>query len=69
MDWPGSQVLWGQFWSAHQRFFKYLCVAAKVPGWWSWPRRTGTGQGELGWAGSPEKAEHGLCGEAGLSGS
>ncbi|XP_023500085.1 protein strawberry notch homolog 2 isoform X1 [Equus caballus] len=22
--------LWGQFWSAHQRFFKYLCVAAKV---------------------------------------
>lgn len=23
--------LWGQFWSAHQRFFKYLCIAAKVP--------------------------------------
>ncbi|XP_072450257.1 si:ch73-63e15.2 isoform X1 [Chiloscyllium punctatum] len=22
--------LWGQFWSAHQRFFKYLCIAAKV---------------------------------------
>lgn len=20
-----------QFWSAHQRFFKYLCIAAKVP--------------------------------------
>ncbi|XP_060762282.1 protein strawberry notch homolog 2a isoform X2 [Neoarius graeffei] len=22
--------LWGQFWAAHQRFFKYLCIAAKV---------------------------------------
>ncbi|XP_029469257.1 protein strawberry notch homolog 2 isoform X2 [Rhinatrema bivittatum] len=22
--------LWSQFWSAHQRFFKYLCIAAKV---------------------------------------
>ncbi|XP_063074497.1 protein strawberry notch homolog 2-like isoform X2 [Engraulis encrasicolus] len=22
--------LWGQFWSAHQRFFKYLCISAKV---------------------------------------
>uniref|UniRef100_A0A8C6V5N2 Strawberry notch homolog 2 n=1 Tax=Naja naja TaxID=35670 RepID=A0A8C6V5N2_NAJNA len=22
--------LWGQFWGAHQRFFKYLCIAAKV---------------------------------------
>ncbi|XP_033477546.2 strawberry notch homolog 2b isoform X2 [Epinephelus lanceolatus] len=22
--------LWGQFWSSHQRFFKYLCIAAKV---------------------------------------
>ncbi|XP_063968793.1 protein strawberry notch homolog 1-like [Lytechinus pictus] len=22
--------MWGQFWSAHQRFFKYLCIAAKV---------------------------------------
>lgn len=21
---------WGQFWSSHQRFFKYLCIAAKV---------------------------------------
>ncbi|KAF1385898.1 hypothetical protein PFLUV_G00112560 [Perca fluviatilis] len=21
--------LWGQFWSSHQRFFKYLCIAAK----------------------------------------
>jgi hypothetical protein len=20
----------GQFWSSHQRFFKYLCIAAKV---------------------------------------
>uniref|UniRef100_A0A3B3SDJ8 Protein strawberry notch homolog 2 n=1 Tax=Paramormyrops kingsleyae TaxID=1676925 RepID=A0A3B3SDJ8_9TELE len=24
------KTLWGQFWSAHQRFFKYLCIAAKV---------------------------------------
>ncbi|CAB3245582.1 unnamed protein product [Arctia plantaginis] len=23
-------TMWGQFWSAHQRFFKYLCIAAKV---------------------------------------
>ncbi|XP_012862861.1 protein strawberry notch homolog 2-like [Echinops telfairi] len=22
--------LWSQFWSAHQRFFRYLCIAAKV---------------------------------------
>lgn len=22
--------MWGQFWAAHQRFFKYLCIAAKV---------------------------------------
>ncbi|XP_055305028.1 protein strawberry notch-like [Sitodiplosis mosellana] len=22
--------LWGQFWGAHQRFFKYLCIASKV---------------------------------------
>uniref|UniRef100_A0A672K256 Protein strawberry notch homolog 2 n=1 Tax=Sinocyclocheilus grahami TaxID=75366 RepID=A0A672K256_SINGR len=22
--------LWGQFWASHQRFFKYLCIAAKV---------------------------------------
>uniref|UniRef100_A0A4W2BWH0 Protein strawberry notch homolog 2 n=1 Tax=Bos indicus x Bos taurus TaxID=30522 RepID=A0A4W2BWH0_BOBOX len=32
-DWIGLESrksLWGQFWSAHQRFFKYLCVAAKV---------------------------------------
>ncbi|XP_048582469.1 protein strawberry notch homolog 1-like [Nematostella vectensis] len=25
-----KKTLWGQFWSAHQRFFKYLCIAAKV---------------------------------------
>uniref|UniRef100_A0A8C4WVN5 Protein strawberry notch homolog 2 n=1 Tax=Eptatretus burgeri TaxID=7764 RepID=A0A8C4WVN5_EPTBU len=24
------KALWGQFWSAHQRFFRYLCVAAKI---------------------------------------
>ncbi|KAL4705853.1 hypothetical protein ACJJTC_019288, partial [Scirpophaga incertulas] len=24
------KTMWGQFWSAHQRFFKYLCIAAKV---------------------------------------
>ncbi|CAN0133163.1 unnamed protein product [Lampetra fluviatilis] len=22
--------LWGQFWSSHQRFFKYMCIAGKV---------------------------------------
>lgn len=25
-----EQIIWRQFWSAHQRFFKYLCIAAKV---------------------------------------
>lgn len=25
------KTMWGQFWSSHQRFFKYLCIAAKVP--------------------------------------
>nr|XP_033812612.1 protein strawberry notch homolog 2 isoform X2 [Geotrypetes seraphini] len=32
-DWIGLESrksLWSQFWSAHQRFFKYLCIAAKV---------------------------------------
>lgn len=22
--------MWGQYWSAHQRFFKYLCISSKV---------------------------------------
>jgi len=22
--------IWAQFWSSHQRFFKYLCIASKV---------------------------------------
>ena len=26
-----SKTMWGQFWASHQRFFKYLCIAAKVP--------------------------------------
>lgn len=26
-----KKSMWGQFWSAHQRFFKYLCISAKVP--------------------------------------
>ena len=25
-----KKTMWGQFWSAHQRFFKYLCIACKV---------------------------------------
>uniref|UniRef100_A0A914DFZ9 Strawberry notch helicase C domain-containing protein n=1 Tax=Acrobeloides nanus TaxID=290746 RepID=A0A914DFZ9_9BILA len=25
-----SQNVWAQFWAAHQRFFKYLCIGAKV---------------------------------------
>jgi hypothetical protein len=25
-----KKTMWGQFWSAHQRFFKYLCIASKV---------------------------------------
>ena len=25
------KTMWGQFWAAHQRFFKYMCIAAKVP--------------------------------------
>ncbi|KAM9330602.1 protein strawberry notch homolog 2 [Gastrophryne carolinensis] len=32
-DWLGLESrksLWAQFWSSHQRFFKYLCIAAKV---------------------------------------
>lgn len=24
------KTMWTQFWAAHQRFFKYMCVAAKV---------------------------------------
>ncbi|VDK32216.1 unnamed protein product [Gongylonema pulchrum] len=25
-----KKLVWGQFWAAHQRFFKYLCISAKV---------------------------------------
>jgi hypothetical protein len=25
------KTVWGRFWSSHQRFFKYLCIAIKVP--------------------------------------
>lgn len=25
-----KRSMWGQFWGAHQRFFKYLCIASKV---------------------------------------
>ena len=25
-----SKSMWGQFWASHQRFFKYLCISAKV---------------------------------------
>ena len=24
------KTMWAQFWAAHQRFFKYLCMSAKV---------------------------------------
>uniref|UniRef100_A0A1I8EFT4 Uncharacterized protein n=1 Tax=Wuchereria bancrofti TaxID=6293 RepID=A0A1I8EFT4_WUCBA len=24
------KLVWGQFWAAHQRFFKYICIGAKV---------------------------------------
>ena len=24
------KTMWGQYWSSHQRFFKYLCIASKV---------------------------------------
>lgn len=32
MKCEGIQVrtIMGQFWGAHQRFFKYLCIAAKI---------------------------------------
>eukprot|EP00118_Oscarella_pearsei_P006824 m.31751 g.31751 ORF g.31751 m.31751 type:complete len:1430 (+) comp31532_c0_seq2:742-5031(+) len=30
MDKRGRKTVWGQFWSCHQRFFKYMCIAAKV---------------------------------------
>ncbi|KAK4336681.1 hypothetical protein RND71_044107 [Anisodus tanguticus] len=26
-----KKAVWAQFWAAHQRFFKYLCIASKVP--------------------------------------
>lgn len=25
------KTMWAQFWASHQRFFKYMCIAAKVP--------------------------------------
>lgn len=25
-----KKAIWAQFWSSHQRFFKYLCIASKV---------------------------------------
>ena len=30
LDQKARKTMWGQFWSAHQRFFKYLCIAAKA---------------------------------------
>lgn len=30
IDAENRMTMWGQFWSSHQRFFKYLCIAAKV---------------------------------------
>ena len=30
IDHQMRRKMWAQFWSAHQRFFKYLCIAAKV---------------------------------------
>jgi hypothetical protein len=30
IDKKERKMVWGQFWSAHQRFFKYMCIAAKV---------------------------------------
>ncbi|CAD5223444.1 unnamed protein product [Bursaphelenchus okinawaensis] len=29
-DERNEKTVWAQFWSAHQRFFKYLCIGAKV---------------------------------------
>ncbi|VDO93835.1 unnamed protein product [Soboliphyme baturini] len=29
LDKSRRKAMWGQFWAAHQRFFKYLCIAAK----------------------------------------
>lgn len=26
----GRSMMWAQFWAAHQRYFKYLCIASKV---------------------------------------
>lgn len=31
IDGKMKKTVWGQFWSSHQRFFKYLCLACKVP--------------------------------------
>ncbi|XP_065892542.1 protein strawberry notch homolog 1-like isoform X2 [Dysidea avara] len=33
LEWDRSRSkgMWAQFWASHQRFFKYLCIAAKVP--------------------------------------
>ncbi|XP_031638010.1 protein strawberry notch-like [Contarinia nasturtii] len=30
VDRKQSKVIWAQFWGAHQRFFKYLCIASKI---------------------------------------
>ena len=33
LEWDRARLkgMWAQFWASHQRFFKYLCIAAKVP--------------------------------------
>ncbi|KAJ9551193.1 hypothetical protein OSB04_015238 [Centaurea solstitialis] len=28
---PSSSQLWRQYWASHQRFFRYVCMSAKVP--------------------------------------
>lgn len=30
MEKDAKKYMWGQFWAAHQRFFKYMCIASKV---------------------------------------
>lgn len=72
-DWIGLESrksLWGQFWSAHQRFFKYLCVAAKVHRLVELAQEE-LAQDKVSWAGlSPQKeAGTDLCGEQGCLGA
>ena len=70
--------LWRVFWAAHQRFFRHMCMAAKVRACLAWPLplRARPGRGTAapacsalaGWAGQGSKARASCSSQPALTG-